>query len=31
MSSPYRIERLLGELKEVYPERDVVRARELTK
>jgi 16S rRNA (cytidine1402-2'-O)-methyltransferase len=29
--SPYRIERLLGELNEVYPERDVVLARELTK
>src|SRR5208282_3199751 len=29
--SPYRIEKLLGELNEVYPERDVVLARELTK
>ena len=29
--SPYRIEKLLGELKEVFPERDVVLARELTK
>jgi 16S rRNA (cytidine1402-2'-O)-methyltransferase len=29
--SPYRIEKLLGELIEVYPERDVVLARELTK
>ena len=29
--SPYRIEKLLGELCEVYPERDVVLARELTK
>ena len=29
--SPYRIEKLLGELKEVYPERDVVLARELSK
>jgi len=29
--SPYRIERLLGELAEVYPERAVVLARELTK
>ena len=29
--SPYRIEKLLGELNETYPERDVVLARELTK
>ena len=29
--SPYRIEKLLGELIEVYPYRDVVLARELTK
>jgi 16S rRNA (cytidine1402-2'-O)-methyltransferase len=29
--SPYRIEKLLGELNEVYPERDVVLARELSK
>ena len=29
--SPYRIEKLLAELKEVFPERDVVLARELTK
>jgi 16S rRNA (cytidine1402-2'-O)-methyltransferase len=29
--SPYRIEKLLGELQEVFPERDVVLARELTK
>jgi 16S rRNA (cytidine1402-2'-O)-methyltransferase len=29
--SPYRIEKLLGELNEVYPEREVVLARELTK
>ena len=29
--SPYRIERLLGELQEVMPEREVVLARELTK
>jgi len=29
--SPFRIEKLLGELNEVYPERDVVLARELTK
>jgi 16S rRNA (cytidine1402-2'-O)-methyltransferase len=29
--SPYRIEKLLGELIEVFPERDVVLARELTK
>ena len=29
--SPYRIEKLLGELKEVFPEREVVLARELTK
>jgi 16S rRNA (cytidine1402-2'-O)-methyltransferase len=29
--SPYRIERLLGELNEVFPEREVVLARELTK
>ena len=29
--SPYRIERLLGELAEVFPERQVVLARELTK
>ncbi|HEU5396987.1 MAG TPA: 16S rRNA (cytidine(1402)-2'-O)-methyltransferase [Verrucomicrobiae bacterium] len=29
--SPYRIERLLGELAEVFPERSVVMARELTK
>src|SRR5881227_3838705 len=29
--SPYRIEKLLGELQEVYPERRVVLARELTK
>jgi 16S rRNA (cytidine1402-2'-O)-methyltransferase len=29
--SPYRIEKLLGELKEVFPERHIVLARELTK
>src|SRR5258708_6268703 len=29
--SPYRIEKLLGELVEVFPEREVVLARELTK
>jgi 16S rRNA (cytidine1402-2'-O)-methyltransferase len=29
--SPYRIEKLLGELKEVFPERPIVLARELTK
>jgi 16S rRNA (cytidine1402-2'-O)-methyltransferase len=29
--SPYRIEKLLAELKEVFPERDLVLARELTK
>jgi len=29
--SPYRIEKLLGELGEVFPERDVVLARELSK
>ncbi len=29
--SPFRIEKLLGELNEVYPERDVVLGRELTK
>src|SRR6202453_4839951 len=29
--SPYRIEKLLGELNEVYPERDVVLGREITK
>jgi 16S rRNA (cytidine1402-2'-O)-methyltransferase len=29
--SPFRIERLLGELQDVYPERDVVLARELSK
>jgi 16S rRNA (cytidine1402-2'-O)-methyltransferase len=29
--SPYRIEKLLGELVEVYPDRDVVLGRELTK
>ncbi len=29
--SPYRVERLLGELSEVFPERQVVLARELTK
>jgi 16S rRNA (cytidine1402-2'-O)-methyltransferase len=29
--SPYRIEKLLGELKEIYPERSIVLARELTK
>jgi 16S rRNA (cytidine1402-2'-O)-methyltransferase len=29
--SPYRIERLLAELNEVFPERDLVLARELTK
>jgi 16S rRNA (cytidine1402-2'-O)-methyltransferase len=29
--SPYRIEKLLGELNEVYPDRPVVLARELTK
>ena len=29
--SPYRIERLLAELNEVYPERNVVLARELSK
>ena len=29
--SPYRVEKLLGELMEVFPDRDVVLARELTK
>jgi 16S rRNA (cytidine1402-2'-O)-methyltransferase len=29
--SPYRIEKLLGELQEVFPGRQVVLARELTK
>ena len=29
--SPYRVEKLLGELNEVFPERQVVLARELTK
>jgi 16S rRNA (cytidine1402-2'-O)-methyltransferase len=29
--SPYRIEKLLGELNEIFPGRDVVLARELTK
>ena len=29
--SPYRIEKLLGELNEVYPDRDVVLGREITK
>ena len=29
--SPYRIEKLLGELQEVFPERQIVLARELTK
>ncbi|HXC36294.1 MAG TPA: 16S rRNA (cytidine(1402)-2'-O)-methyltransferase [Candidatus Acidoferrales bacterium] len=29
--SPFRIEKLLGELNEVYPERDVVLGREITK
>ena len=29
--SPYRIEKLLGELAEIFPEREVVLARELTK
>ena len=29
--SPYRIEKLLGELKNIFPERSVVLARELTK
>jgi 16S rRNA (cytidine1402-2'-O)-methyltransferase len=29
--SPYRVEKLLGELNEVFPERDVVLARELSK
>jgi 16S rRNA (cytidine1402-2'-O)-methyltransferase len=29
--SPFRIEKLLGELNEVFPERDVVLAREITK
>ena len=29
--SPYRIEKLMGELNEVFPEREVVLARELTK
>ncbi|MGD0252030.1 MAG: 16S rRNA (cytidine(1402)-2'-O)-methyltransferase [Verrucomicrobiota bacterium] len=29
--SPYRIEKMLGELNEVFPEREVVLARELTK
>ena len=29
--SPYRIEKMLGELSEIFPDRDVVLARELTK
>jgi 16S rRNA (cytidine1402-2'-O)-methyltransferase len=29
--SPYRVEKLLGELNEIFPEREVVLARELTK
>jgi 16S rRNA (cytidine1402-2'-O)-methyltransferase len=29
--SPYRVEKLLGELSEVFPERQIVLARELTK
>jgi 16S rRNA (cytidine1402-2'-O)-methyltransferase len=29
--SPYRIEKLLGELKEIFPQRSIVLARELTK
>lgn len=29
--SPFRIEKLLGELNEVFPDREVVPARELTK
>ena len=29
--SPYRVEKLLGELNEVFPDREVVLARELTK
>ena len=29
--SPFRIEKLLGELKEVFPEREVVLGREITK
>lgn len=29
--SPYRIEKLLGELRDIFPDRDVVLARELTK
>jgi 16S rRNA (cytidine1402-2'-O)-methyltransferase len=29
--SPYRVEKLLGELNEIFPDRDVVLARELTK
>jgi 16S rRNA (cytidine1402-2'-O)-methyltransferase len=29
--SPYRVEKLLGELNEVFPERQIVLARELTK
>lgn len=29
--SPYRIEKLLGELNEIFPEREIVLARELTK